>query len=114
MDIELKYSSTFHSQIDGQTKFLNNLLRCLVGDKHTNWDPVLVQAECVYNNYLNRSTKKTPFEIVNGMHPKGTTELRDLNIEIKRSDEVEEFVDFIKILHEEMNKNLETSNQEYK
>ena len=45
MGTELKFSSTFHPQTDGQTKVVNrslgNLLRCLVGNKPSNWEMVL-------------------------------------------------------------------------
>lgn len=71
MGTGLKFSSTFHPQTDGQTEVVNrslgNLLRYLVGDKPSNWEVVLAQAEFAYNNSVNRSTGKTPFEIVTGM-----------------------------------------------
>lgn len=50
---------------------LGNLLRCLVGDTLSNWDSMLAQAEFAYNNSMNRSTGKRPFEIVNGIQPRG-------------------------------------------
>ena len=71
MGIKLKFSSTFHLQTDDQTEVVNrslcNLLRCLVGNKPSNWEMVLAQAEFAYENYVNRSTGKKPFEIVIGM-----------------------------------------------
>ena len=45
---------------------------------------VLAQVEFAYNNFVNRSTGKTPFEIVTGMHPRGTSDLRDVASEEKR------------------------------
>lgn len=39
-------------------------MKCLVGDKPSNWEAVLAQAECVYNNSMNSSTRKKPFENV--------------------------------------------------
>ena len=97
MGIELKFSSTFHPQTDGQTEVLNrslgNLLRCLVGNKPSNWEMVLAQAKFSYNNSVNRSTRKTPFEIVTGMHPRGILDLRDVVGEEKRNTVGEEFVD---------------------
>ena len=99
MGIELKFSSTFHPQIDGQTEVVNrslgNLLRCLVGNKPSNWEMVLAQAEFAYNNSVNRSTGKTPFEIVTGMKPRGVSDLRDGDGEEKRIVVGEEFVDFM-------------------
>jgi len=67
---------------------------------------ILAQAGFTYNNYVNRSTKKTPFEIVIWMNPKGNAKLRELNAKIKRSFEAKEFLDFMKNLHEEVKRNL--------
>ncbi|KAF7810704.1 Transposon Ty3-I Gag-Pol polyprotein [Senna tora] len=57
---QLKFSSAFHPQTDGQTEVTNrslgDLLRGLVGDKPGNWDLVLPTAEFAYNNSVNRST----------------------------------------------------------
>ena len=48
MGTKLKFSSTFHPQIDGQIEVVNrsldNFLRCLVGNKPSNWEMVLAQA----------------------------------------------------------------------
>lgn len=100
MKTELKFSSTFHPQTDGQievvTRSLGNLLRFLVGDKTESWDLILAQAEFAYSNSVNRSTGRTPFEIVTGAHPRGISELRDISSEDQRSVEAEEFVDHIK------------------
>ena len=65
---------------------LDNLLRCLVGNKSSNWEIVLAQVKFSYTNSMNRSIGKTPFEIVNGMKPKGLSNLRDVVVgEEKRS-----------------------------
>ena len=54
MGTELKFSSTFHLQTNGEIEVVNrsfgNLLRCLVGNKPSNWEMVLAQAEFAYNN----------------------------------------------------------------
>ena len=81
---------------------LGNLLRCLAGNKPSNWEMVLTQAEFAYDNYVNRSTGKTPFEIVTGMHPRGISYLRDVVGEEKRSTVGEEFVDFMESLRSEV------------
>ena len=66
----LKFSTAYHPQTDGQTeavnKSLGNLLRCLVGYTPGSWDLVLPLAEFAYNNSVNRSTGKSPFEILHG------------------------------------------------
>ena len=43
---------------------LGNLLRCLVGDKSKGWDLILPQVAFAYNNSVNRSTSRYPFQIV--------------------------------------------------
>lgn len=67
-DTNVKFLSAFHPQTDGQTQVTNrslgNLLRRLVGGKLGNWDLLLPTAEFAYNNSVNRSTGKSPFEIV--------------------------------------------------
>ena len=65
MGTNLKFSSTFHPQIDGlkevAKRSLNNLLRCLVGDKPHKLELKLAQAEFAYNNFLNRSIGENTF-----------------------------------------------------
>jgi hypothetical protein len=79
---KLSFSSTYHPQTDGQTEVVNqslgNLLRSLVTEHHSQWDQILPQAEFSYNDSPNRSTGKSPFQIVYGMHPRGISELRNL------------------------------------
>ncbi|RVW83628.1 Transposon Ty3-I Gag-Pol polyprotein [Vitis vinifera] len=57
---QLKFSSSFHPQTDGQTEVVNrslgNLLKCIVRDQLRNWDNVLPQAEFAFNSSTNRTT----------------------------------------------------------
>jgi hypothetical protein len=59
--------------MDGQTKVVNqglgNVLRSLVTKHHSQWDQILSQEKFAYNDSLNRSTRKNPFQIVYGMKP---------------------------------------------
>jgi hypothetical protein len=79
----LSFSSTYHPQTNGQTEVVNkslgNFLRSLVTKQDHQWDQILAQAEFAFNNSVNRSTRKSPFEIVYGIQPRGITELRYLN-----------------------------------
>ena len=74
MDTRLDYNSAYHPQIDGKTKVVNkslgNLLRILVGDQPKQWDQLLAQAEYAYNDFPNRGTCKSPFQIIYGMNPR--------------------------------------------
>jgi hypothetical protein len=56
---------------------LEDLLKILVTEHHSSWDNILPQAEFAYNDSVNRSTGKIPFQIVYGMNPRGVSELRD-------------------------------------
>ena len=92
---KLKYSTTYHPQTDGQTEVVNrslgNLLRSLVGENTTNWDLLLPRAEFAYNNSVNRSTGKSPFEIVHGYKPRKPLDLIPLSIHARISESAESF-----------------------
>ena len=82
MGTNFMFSFTFHPQTYGHIEVVNrslgNLLRFLVGDEPHNWEMVLAQVEFAYNNYVNRSTRKTHFEIFTRMKPRGVLDLRDI------------------------------------
>ena len=113
--MELKFSSTHHPQIKRQKKIinrsLNKLLRCLVGDKPKGWDLILPQAEFAYNNSINRSTGRSPFQIVYRSSPRTTPKLRKMEQEERTSVEAEKFVEHIKCLHEEVHAHITKMNQ---
>ena len=81
---------------------LGNFLRCLVGDKPKGWDWILPQAEFSYNKSINRSTGRSPFQILYGSSQRTTLELRKMEQGESTSVEAEEFVEHIKHLHEEV------------
>ena len=91
-----------------------NILRCLIKESPSNWNLILAQAKFTYKNFVNKSTKKSPFEIVNGMSPRGTTKLRKLDVKIKNKAKFWGFVNFMKNLQEEVKSNLHEHNQVYK
>jgi len=76
---KLKFSTIFHTQIDGQTEVVNrsleNLLRILVSEHTGSWDLKLVTAEFAYNTAVNRTTRKSAHEIVYDFRPKQPIDL---------------------------------------
>lgn len=60
------------------------------------------------------STRKTPYEIVTGVHPQGISELRDISVENKKSVEVEEFAEHMKKVYTQVKQQLEDMNRKYK
>ncbi|PKU64652.1 RNA-directed DNA polymerase [Dendrobium catenatum] len=65
---EIKLSSAYHPQTDGQTEVVNrtlgNMLRCIAHEHPKQWDEYLGQAEFAYNSMTNRSTGQCPFSVV--------------------------------------------------
>jgi hypothetical protein len=113
----LAFSLAYHPQIDGQTEVVNrslgDLLRSLVIEHHSSWDNILPQVEFAYNDSVNRSIGKIPFQIVYGAQPRGVSELRESEQAMTSSASVEEFAEVMKELHSRV-KRLMDSNQEYK
>ena len=66
------FSSSYDPQTDGQTEVVNqslgNLLRSLVTEHRSQWDQILSQEEFAYNDSPNKSTWKSPFQIVYAMN----------------------------------------------
>jgi hypothetical protein len=85
-----------------------------VTEHHSQWDSILPQAEFAYNDSVNRSTGKSPFQIVYGMQPRGISELRDSEQTATRSASAEEFAEAMKELHSRVKERLQNSSQEYK
>ena len=60
LGVEVKLSSAFHPQTDGQTERVNQVLeqylRCTINYQQEDWVQLLPQAEFPYNNSLHVST----------------------------------------------------------
>ena len=74
LGVEIKLSSAYHPQTDGQTKSVNQVLeqylRCTINYHQDNWVELLPLAEFAYNNTLQGSTQQTPFFANYGHHPR--------------------------------------------
>jgi Chromo (CHRromatin Organisation MOdifier) domain len=70
MGTQLKMSTSYHPQTDGQTeranRVLEDMLRAYVNQHRTNWDEFLTQVEIAYNSSEQASTGFTPFELNGG------------------------------------------------
>ncbi|XP_073105912.1 uncharacterized protein [Elaeis guineensis] len=71
--MELKISTAFHPQTDGQTERTNALLemylRHYVSANQWDWVQLLDQAQFSYNLQRSESTEKSPFEVITGQQP---------------------------------------------
>lgn len=115
MGTKLSFSSSYHPQLDGQIEVVNhslgNLLICLTRQHGQTWDLVLGQEEYAYNDLVNHSTNKSPFEIVYGFHPGGILELRDLSSMAPKSAQGENFAKGIKEVHDKVRQSLQQKSE---
>ncbi|PKU65627.1 hypothetical protein MA16_Dca021516 [Dendrobium catenatum] len=113
---ELRFSSAYHPQSDGQTEEVNrtlgNMLRCLVQEQPKQWEDVLSRAEFPYNAMTNRSTGKPPFEIVYTKTPNTAV---DISILPKwTSPAASKFTEDYSSMLQEIRQQLIDSNYRYK
>jgi transposase InsO family protein len=70
LDTQLRFSSAYHPQTDGQTERVNqileDMLRACALQYGESWDKSLPYAEFSYNNIYQESLKMTPFEMLYG------------------------------------------------
>ncbi|GJU36899.1 RNA-directed DNA polymerase [Tanacetum coccineum] len=115
---KLQFSSSHHPQTDGQTKVVNrslgNLLRSLIGDNAKQWDLILPQAEFAYNRSVNRTTSKSPFEVVYGRNPITPLDLVLVPEMGQFSEEGPDQSEQIKELHRSVQKQIIQHNKKYK
>uniref|UniRef100_A0A1J3IVR9 Transposon Ty3-I Gag-Pol polyprotein n=2 Tax=Noccaea caerulescens TaxID=107243 RepID=A0A1J3IVR9_NOCCA len=71
--VDLRFSTAYHPQSDGQTeitnKTLETYLRCMISDVPHTWSSWLPLAEWWYNTTFHSAIQSTPFEIVYGQPP---------------------------------------------
>ncbi|MCI19937.1 Ty3/gypsy retrotransposon protein, partial [Trifolium medium] len=95
---QLKMSSAYHPETDGQTEVVNRCLetylRCFVADRPSSWVAWLSWAEFWYNTTFHTSAGCTPFEIVYGRKPpvitrllQGDTRVAAVQRELEERDE---------------------------
>lgn len=96
---QLRMSTAYHPQSDGQTEVVNRcfeqFLRCFVHNHPTKWSSFLPWAEFWYNTTFHSSTGMSPFEALYGRPPPpipayevGSTLLGELDTQLASRDEL--------------------------
>lgn len=71
--VQLNFTSAYHPQSDGQTKRVNKCLetylRCMAGEKPSEWTVWLPLVEWWYNTHFHTSLQSTPYEVVYSQTP---------------------------------------------
>ena len=114
MQVEIKISLEFHSQTDGQTEWINQVLeqylRCTINYQQYNWTSLLLLAEFAYNNSTHTSTQEMSFYINYGHYLK----IDMLSAWRGESPTAEDFVKQMEELHTTMKMHLEQAQSCYK
>jgi hypothetical protein len=75
-------------------------------EHHSSWDQILPQKEFSYNFSVNRSTGRSPFQILYGTWPRQVSELRESGQAETSSTRAEEFIEAMQELHAEVKQRL--------
>lgn len=77
------------------------MLRSLSGENPNQHDMVLAQVEFAYNDLVNKTTSKSPFQIVYGWSLKGVIDLiQQPNLEERKSFHASDFEKNMQLIHE--------------
>ncbi|KAI0992699.1 hypothetical protein K3495_g15486 [Podosphaera aphanis] len=106
LSIDLRFSTAFHPQTDGQTERVNSILeqylRGYCNYQQDNWHDYLSLAEFSYNNSISSSTKVSPFFANYGFNPRyqiftRSTDYAFKSVEIKHFQQrLKQLEDYIK------------------
>lgn len=115
---KIGYSSAYHPQKNDHVEVINgiigNLLRCLTKEYGQTWDQLVSQPEFFYNDSVNKTIGKSPFQIVYGYHPRGICELRESKKHKEVSGHADDFDRSMREVHEQIKKTLSEANQKIK
>ena len=115
---KLKFSTAFHSQTDGQMEVvyrsLGNILRIIVGEHLGSWDLKLSIAKCVDNTSVNKTTGRSPYEIVYVFRPKQPIDLILVADHYRESESISTLASDVHELHKEISDMIAHNNANYK
>nr|GEW48211.1 transposon Ty3-I Gag-Pol polyprotein [Tanacetum cinerariifolium] len=112
---KLKFSTSSHPQMDGQTEVTNRtlglLLRALITTNLKQWEDLIPQTKFAYNRAPNKTTGLSPFIVVYGLNPKTPLDLAVLDTSSKFNQEASDRAVDIKALHQHIHDKITKSNE---
>ena len=117
MGTKLLFSTTCHSQTDGQTEVVNRtltqLLRDVIQKNLKNWEDCLLFIEFAYNHSVHSTIEFSPFEIVFRFNPLTPMDLIPLPVDEMVSWDGNYKAQVVKTLHESVRQQIEKRNRVY-
>lgn len=104
-------STVFHPQMDGQMEVVNRIpgnMLCSLVKSASAWELVLTQSKFSYNNSFNLFTGLSPFQICTCYKAPTAWNLAPLPPTSPAGAPASEFALYIKTIHKEVRKQLET------
>ena len=108
LGIQLKLSTTFHPQTNGQTEHVNQCIEQYLCNfcsyQQDDWVDWIRLAEFQYNNLIHEATHVTPFYANYGFHP--TFSVTPLRKSIPPLPAVTDFSSYLETIHSELQAEL--------
>jgi len=115
LKVELRFSTAYHPQTDGQIERVNQCLetylRCMTTDQPTKWMSWLSLAEYWYNSTYHTALKMSPFQALYGFPPPLISELE---IPGPEDEEAQDFLTAKQQMLEHLKENLCTAQNRMK
>jgi len=110
----LKFSTSYHPQMDGQTEVINKTLgilqRVLVNKNVKGWDELISHAEFAFNRTPSKATGLSPFQVVYGTNSRTPLDFTPISSSTKFSWEANKRVKEIQELHAKVRERIEKFN----
>ena len=114
---KLLFSTSSHSQTDGQTEVVNRtlstLLRSLIKNNLKTWEDCLPHVEFAYNCTVHSATHYSPFEIVYGFNPLTPLDLSPLSTSQHTNMDGLKRAEYVRDLHAKVRANIEKRTLQY-
>jgi hypothetical protein len=116
LGVEVKLSTAFHPQTDGQTERVNQVLeqylRCFIGYQQDDWHNLLPLAEFAYNNTIHTAIGCSPFFANYGYNPR--LDLTFKNVESNEVPSAMERANRLAAIHKELIQQLQIARDDMK